>query len=170
MLMVFVAGIGIAAACVRRDDGRSCDEIAKRGSRCVPSIAVRENTMPDQSGGLSEAFIAQQRTRLEALRRQLLGTEQGTIADERASQEEHGDEAEEFEDDAQGMAQDEINQSLRNTNDLRIGDIERALQKIDEGTYGFSDKSGDPIPKGRLEVMPEAIYTVEEQGRREAGN
>jgi hypothetical protein len=102
MLMAFVAGIGIAAACVRRDDGRSCDEIAKRGSRCVSSIAVRENTMPDQSGGLSEAFIAQQRTRLEALRRQLLGTEQGTIADERASQEEHGDEAEEFEDDAQG--------------------------------------------------------------------
>ncbi|MFL9891395.1 MULTISPECIES: hypothetical protein [Paraburkholderia] len=25
----------------------------------------------------------------------------------------------------------------------------------------------DPIPKARLEVMPEAIYTVEEQGRRE---
>jgi DnaK suppressor protein len=99
----------------------------------------------------------------------LLGAEDRTIADERASQEEHGDEAEEFEDDAQGMAQDEINQSLRNTNDLRIGDIERALQKIDEGTYGFSDKSGDPIPRGRLEVMPEAIYTVEEQGRREAG-
>ncbi|MGH8783173.1 TraR/DksA family transcriptional regulator [Paraburkholderia sp.] len=125
--------------------------------------------MPDQQGDLSDAFIAQQRTRLEALRRELLGGEENTIEDERTSQEQHGDEAREFEDDAQGMAQDEINQSLRNVNDQRIGDIQRALQKIDEGTYGLSDESGDPIPKARLEAMPEAIYTVEEQGRREAG-
>jgi DnaK suppressor protein len=125
--------------------------------------------MPNQQDNLSEAFIAQQRTRLEALRRELLGGEETNIADEHASREQHGDEAEELEDDAQDMAQDEINQSLRNVNDHRIGEILRALQKIDEGTYGLSDESGDPIPKGRLEVMPEAIYTVEEQGRREAG-
>jgi DnaK suppressor protein len=125
--------------------------------------------MPDQQGNLSEAFIAQQRTRLEALRRELLGGEENTIADARTSREQHGDEAKEFEDDAQDMAQDEINQSLRNVSDHRIGDILRALHKLDEGTYGLSDESGDPIPKGRLEAMPEAIYTVEEQGRREAG-
>ncbi|AME25503.1 MULTISPECIES: TraR/DksA family transcriptional regulator [Burkholderiaceae] len=125
--------------------------------------------MPDQQGDLSEAFIAQQRTRLEAMRRELLGGEENTIADERTSQEKHDDEAVEFEDDAQNMAQDEINQSLRNVNEHRIGDILRALQKISEGTYGLSDESGDPIPKARLEAMPEAIYTVAEQGRREAG-
>ncbi|MGV7240488.1 TraR/DksA family transcriptional regulator [uncultured Caballeronia sp.] len=125
--------------------------------------------MPDRQGDLSEAFIAQQRTRLEAMRRELLGGEENTIADERTSQEKHDDEAVEFEDDAQNMAQDEINQSLRNVNEHRIGDILRALQKISEGTYGLSDESGDPIPKARLEAMPEAIYTVAEQGRREAG-
>ena len=125
--------------------------------------------MPDQQGDLSEAFIAQQRTRLEAMRRELLGGEENTIADERTSQEKHDDEAVEFEDDAQNMEQDEINQSLRNVNEHRIGDILRALQKISEGTYGLSDESGDPIPKARLEAMPEAIYTVAEQGRREAG-
>ncbi|AMM17605.1 conjugal transfer protein TraR [Burkholderia sp. PAMC 28687] len=125
--------------------------------------------MPDQQSDLSEAFITQQRTRLEAMRRELLGGEENTIADERTSQEKHDDEAVEFEDDAQNMAQDEINQSLRNVNEHRIGDILRALQKISEGTYGLSDESGDPIPKARLEAMPEAIYTVAEQGRREAG-
>ena len=62
-----------------------------------------------------------------------------------------------------------INQALHEVNDQRIGDIERALQKIDEGTYGLSDASGDPIPKARLEVAPEAILTVEEQSRRETG-
>ena len=125
--------------------------------------------MPEQQGNLSEAFIAQQRKRLEAMRRELLGGEEDTVADERTSQEEHGDEAEEFEDEAQGMAQNEVNQALHDVNDQRIGDIGRALQKIDEGTYGLSDESGEPIPQARLEVMPEAIFTVEEQGRRDAG-
>ncbi|NPT40483.1 TraR/DksA family transcriptional regulator [Paraburkholderia sp. 1N] len=125
--------------------------------------------MPEQLVNLSDDFIALQRKRLMALRQQLLGGEENTIADERASQEEHGDEAEEFEDAAQGMAQNEVNQALHDVNDQRISDIGRALQKIDEGTYGLSDESGDPIPKARLEATPEAILTVEEQSRREAG-
>ncbi len=117
---------------------------------------------------LSEEFIAQQRKRLEALRQELLGGEEHTIATERTDQELHGDEAEEFEDEAQTMAQDEVSQALRNANDRRINDIERALQKIDEGTYGLSDASGEPIPEARLESTPEAIFTVEEQRSREA--
>jgi DnaK suppressor protein len=125
--------------------------------------------MPEQQSGLSDEFIAQQRTRLEALRRELLGGEEDTIADDRAAEEEHGDEAEEYEDEAQGMAQNEINQSLHDVNDQRVADIQRALRKIDDGTYGLSDESGQPIPKERLEVMPEAILTVAEQSRRETG-
>ncbi|WP_321795851.1 TraR/DksA family transcriptional regulator [Caballeronia sp. J97] len=125
--------------------------------------------MPSQSGGLSDEFIATQRERLLALKRELLGGEEGTIADARRLQEERGSEAEEYEDDAQRMEQDIANQALRNVNDGRIGDIERALQKIAEGTYGISDESGAPIPKARLEAMPEAIFTVDEQEKREAG-
>jgi DnaK suppressor protein len=125
--------------------------------------------MTDQQSDLSQEFIARQRTRLEALRRQLLGGEESTTADDRAAEEEHGEEAREFEDTAQSMAQNEINQSLHDVNDQRVSDIERALRKIDEGTYGLSDESGEPIPQGRLEVMPEAILTVAEQSRRETG-
>ncbi|MFL9985283.1 TraR/DksA family transcriptional regulator [Paraburkholderia sediminicola] len=125
--------------------------------------------MSEQQGTLSDEFIAQQRKRLLALRLELLGGEENTIADERTAEEQHGDEAQEFEDEAQGMAQNEVNQALHDVNDQRISDIERALQKIDEGTYGLSDASGDPIPKARLEVAPEAILTVEEQSRRETG-
>jgi DnaK suppressor protein len=125
--------------------------------------------MPGPEVTLSEDFIAQQRTRLEALRRELLGGEEDSIASERSDEQEHGEEAEEFEDDAQGMAQDEVNQALHDVNDRRIHDIERALQKIAEGTYGFSDASGDPIPKARLEAVPEAIFTVDEQSKRDTG-
>ncbi|CAE6727596.1 TraR/DksA family transcriptional regulator [Paraburkholderia haematera] len=124
--------------------------------------------MPERPVNLSDDFIALQRRRLMALRQQLLGGEENAIADERTAREEHGDEAEESEDAAQGMAQNEVNQALHDVNDQRIGDIVRALQKIDEGTYGLSDESGEPIPKARLEATPWAILTVEEQSRREA--
>jgi DnaK suppressor protein len=126
-------------------------------------------TMANQQSGLSDDFIATQRERLLTLKRELLGNEEGGIAAERRLQEERGSEAEEYEDDAQRMEQDIANQALRDVNDRRIGDIQRALQKIAEGTYGLSDESGVPIPKARLDAMPEAILTVEEQEKREAG-
>ncbi|WP_250467833.1 TraR/DksA C4-type zinc finger protein [Caballeronia sp. GAFFF2] len=126
--------------------------------------------MATDENGLSDEFIAKQRERLEALQRELLGNEEGTIASERNLQEEQGAEAEEYEDDAQRREQYVSNQALRNVNDLRIADIQRALQKIAEGSYGLSDESGDPIPKARLEVMPEAILTVAEQSKHETGH
>jgi DnaK suppressor protein len=126
-------------------------------------------TMANQQSGLSDDFIATQRERLLTLKRELLGNEEGGIAAERRLQEERGSEAEEYEDDAQRMERDIANQALRDVNDRRIGDIERALQKIAEGTYGLSDESGVPIPKARLDAIPEAILTVEEQEKREAG-
>lgn len=124
--------------------------------------------MSDQQDGLSAAFLAKQRERLEALQRELLGGEEGTIADERVQEEQFSSEAQEREDDAQRREQYVANQALRNVNDQRIGEIQRALEKIADGTYGYSDESGDPIPVARLEAVPEAIYTVEEQGKRES--
>ena len=43
--------------------------------------------------------------------------------------------------------------------------IERAERRIDEGTYGKSVESGQPIPDGRLEVIPWAERTEEEEAR-----
>ncbi|MDR5780715.1 TraR/DksA family transcriptional regulator [Caballeronia sp. LZ065] len=126
--------------------------------------------MAINQSGLTDDYLATQRARLEAMQHDLLGTEEGGIASERRQQLEHGAEAQEFEDEAQRVEQDVANQALRDVNDQRIGDIERALQKIAEGTYGLSDESGVPIPKARLDAMPEAILTVEEQERRETGH
>jgi DnaK suppressor protein len=41
--------------------------------------------------------------------------------------------------------------------------IERAMQKLNEGTYGLSDVSGKPIPVERLEAIPYALMTADEQ-------
>jgi DnaK suppressor protein len=124
--------------------------------------------MAEQSH-LSPEFIAQQRKRLETLRKQVLGGELSVNARKRAFTEEHGDEAEEFEDSAQDLAQEEVRQAQHDVDEHRVADIERALQKIDEGSYGLSDESGDPIPKARLEASPEAVLTVQEEEARERG-
>jgi DnaK suppressor protein len=45
--------------------------------------------------------------------------------------------------------------------------IERAEKRLDEGTYGVSVESGEPIPSPRLEAIPWAERTEEEQKRYE---
>jgi RNA polymerase-binding protein DksA len=41
--------------------------------------------------------------------------------------------------------------------------IDRALRRIEEGTYGISEVSGKPIPVERLEAVPWATTLVDEQ-------
>jgi DnaK suppressor protein len=43
--------------------------------------------------------------------------------------------------------------------------VERAEQRLRDGTYGISIVSGEPIPDARLEARPTAEMTVEEQQR-----
>lgn len=53
---------------------------------------------------------------------------------------------------------DAVAESLRD----RLDAIDRALRRLDEGTYGRSVRSGVPIPDERLEADPAAELTVEE--------
>ena len=46
--------------------------------------------------------------------------------------------------------------------------IERAERRLEEGTYGVSVESGEPIPDGRLEAVPWAERTAQEQSRLDA--
>jgi DnaK suppressor protein len=58
---------------------------------------------------------------------------------------------------SEGM-DDAIAESLRD----RLGTLDRAMQRLDEGTYGRSVRSGQPIPEERLDADPAAELTVEE--------
>jgi DnaK suppressor protein len=42
-----------------------------------------------------------------------------------------------------------------------IAEIDRALNKLDAGTYGTCDDCGRPIPEARLEVRPAASLCVD---------
>ncbi len=78
------------------------------------------------------------------------------------------DQAREYEDDAQRLAALELEGNLKAADENRLSNIERALQKIEDGSYGLSDASGAPIPTERLEAAPEALYTLAEQQSRDA--
>ena len=45
-------------------------------------------------------------------------------------------------------------------------DVVRAMEKLDDGTYGLCDVCGKPIPAGRLEALPWAVLCVEDAARR----
>jgi DnaK suppressor protein len=50
-----------------------------------------------------------------------------------------------------------------------LREINNALAKIQNGTYGICEGTGKPIPKARLEVQPWARFGVEYQSRMEKG-
>jgi len=116
---------------------------------------------------LSPQFIAAQRKRLEALKAELLGAESAAQQETREDQEDGGDDAREYEDAAQAMDRKEVLQARHDVDQPRMVNIDRALKKIELGTYGLSDKSGKAIPKERLEASPEAVLTVEEAAAKE---
>jgi DnaK suppressor protein len=116
---------------------------------------------------LNERFIAQQKGRLQNLKEELLSIRTGMSADERQRAENEGDTQLDSGDMSQDMFTREMDATIGQQVELRLKDVDRALQKIDEGTYGICDDTGEPIPKGRLEAIPEAIRTVEAQQRYE---
>ena len=124
--------------------------------------------MSNKPSRLDQAFLDKQRRRLTELRSQLLRVRQGEESEESGANADVNESAHEYEDDAQRLTTLELEGNLAAVDDARLTDIERALQKIEDGTYGLSDSSGTPIPIARLEASPEALYTLEEQQSRDA--
>jgi DnaK suppressor protein len=81
----------------------------------------------------------------------------------------HQDTGEPAEDDpaseASDLFQDELDEGL--ADDLReeLAALERAEARLADGTYGRSIESGEPIPDERLEALPTAERTAEEEAR-----
>lgn len=48
-----------------------------------------------------------------------------------------------------------------------FGDVQKAIVRIDSGTYGFCEESGEPIGIARLLAQPTARMTTDAQQRRE---
>jgi DnaK suppressor protein len=116
--------------------------------------------------GLDGQFIKDQKGRLEELRGELKRMIEGLEEDEEDRGEEEGDSQFDSGDMSQSQFTRELDATVGERSEKRLADVERALAKIEEGTYGICDDTGEEIPKGRLEAMPEAVVTVEAQQAR----
>lgn len=117
---------------------------------------------------LKKSDIEKFKQQLLTLKRQLTHTLEGTSQEVKKP------------DEATGYSQHQADQgtddfdrrvSLELTsNDYEIlRQIDRALEKIDEDTYGVCDISGVEIPIKRLEAVPYATMTVQAQEQFEKG-
>jgi DnaK suppressor protein len=116
---------------------------------------------------LDQQFVENQRERLVGLRDELVRIKEGMSAEEKDLGETEGETTLDSGDLSQDMFTREMDASIGEQVERRLREVDRALQKVEEGTYGLSDDSGKTIPRGRLEAVPEALRTVEEQQRYE---
>jgi DnaK suppressor protein len=101
--------------------------------------------------GRAQQMLADERSRIEATLRGLSAgepEEQDTV--------DPGDSADD-------VLEAEIEEGLQAQLQEQLEAIERAERRIAEGTYGMSVESGNPIPDGRLEAVPWAERTVDEE-------
>jgi RNA polymerase-binding transcription factor len=61
------------------------------------------------------------------------------------------------------LDQAERDEAIRTELRRTLEAIERAEQRLEDGSYGKSVVSGEPIPDGRLEAIPWADRTVDEE-------
>ncbi|GAA0364812.1 TraR/DksA C4-type zinc finger protein [Bacillus horti] len=68
-------------------------------------------------------------------------------------------------DSATTMYEREKDLSLLEHYRLHLEDIEQALKRMEEGTYGICQKCGEPIPLERLEAIPTATYCITHESK-----
>ena len=120
---------------------------------------------------LDRDFIAKQKRRLLGMKAELERMRDGLEGDARWWREEDEDFIQlDSGDRSLSLFTRELDLTIEKRVKRHLKTVERALQKIDEGTQGLYDDKGDLIPKERLEAVPEAIYTIEAQNRREELN
>jgi DnaK suppressor protein len=117
---------------------------------------------------LKKADVARFKKRLEDMKQQMTQLVRGTAEEVKSSEESKGysqHQADEGTDDFTRT----INLEVSNKEFSILRQIDRALEKIEEGTYGKCDITGEDIPLPRLEAVPYATMTVKAQEKFEKG-
>ncbi len=117
---------------------------------------------------LKKSDVAKFEKRLEEMRAQLTESLKGSTAEVKTPDEATGysqHQADQGTDDFDRTISLEV--TTREYSLLR--QIDRALEKIKEGTYGFCDITNEEIPLARLEAVPYATMTVKAQEKLEKG-
>lgn len=117
---------------------------------------------------LKKADIQKFKKTLEEMRRQLSVALKGSSEEVKASDDHSG-----YSQHQADQGTDDFDRSVAlevTTKEYGIlKQINRALEKIEEDTYGICDITGDEIPRARLDAVPYATMTVKAQEKLEKG-
>jgi DnaK suppressor protein len=103
-------------------------------------------------------LLAEERRRIE----RALASLQPADVGELANRDEPADQGSE-------LYADELDTGLNEDLHEALAAVERAEARLEQGTYGISIESGKAIPDERLEALPTAERTVQEQERFDQG-
>ena len=131
-------------------------------------MASKTKFDPDYRPADNEPFMSERqreyfRAKLNAWKQEILSEALGTLAALQNENENHPD----FADRASSETDRAIELRARDRQRKLIAKIESALARIEEGTYGYCEETGEPISLKRLEARPIATLSIEAQERHE---
>jgi len=161
--------VSAAASKINGAKAEKAEKAKASAAAAAAAAAPARGTGPKQAVKLTP-FLEKQKDRLLHLRDSLLDSMSGVAKDTLRARAE-GSEASAFgmhQADAGSDAYDrDFALSLLSQEQDALYEIEEALKRIDGGTYGVCEMSGEKIAQARLEALPFARYTVECQAQYE---
>ena len=130
----------------------------------MKKIIIDEKYRPsDEEPFMSERQREYFRRKLNHWKGEILREAQGTLVALQSENENHPDLA----DRASSETDRAIELRARDRQRKLIAKIDAALARIEEGTYGYCEETGEPISIRRLEARPIATLSLEAQERHE---
>jgi DnaK suppressor protein len=129
----------------------------------APAVAVRPGEEPWRADEI-EALGDELRSEAVRLRAEIAATEQG-IRDLLGGTADEG--GEDTADSGSKAFEREHEMALAESHREILGQVERALRRLESGEYGICESCGQPIGKGRLSAFPRATMCVTCKQRQE---
>jgi RNA polymerase-binding protein DksA len=108
--------------------------------------------------------LLEERRRVEAAIENIHADHPGTISDETGEDAVYDNH---LADTATETYDRELDYTLEENSGHVLAEIDAALKRIEEGTYGVCSNCGKPIPEARLEALPWATLCIDCQRERE---
>ena len=117
----------------------------------------------DDEPFMNERQLAYFKQKLTDWKDDILRESKGTVVNLKAETENHPD----LVDRASAESDRALELRTRDRQRKLISKIDEALRRIEDGSYGYCEETGEPIGLGRLEARPTATLSVEAQERHE---
>ena len=126
----------------------------------VPEDAYRPS---DDEPFMSERQLDYFKKKLIAWKDEILRESRGTVVHLQAETEKHPD----LVDRASSESDRALELRTRDRQRKLISKIDEALRRIEDGSYGYCEETGEPITLARLDARPTATLSLEAQERHE---